>query len=136
MCCPLPFPPPQAGEGQGGGSGRTRKARQNSTLRLSAFRLRIFLSFFPSSLPDIAVCKTASFHSPMPAIHAEISLAQRFHRRLRKLKLRIELRVKPGGVESESSVTVASHSSDAKSHRENEILFPSRPRAQRVVGRG
>src|SRR5581483_2537506 len=42
MCCPLPFPPPQAGEGAGGGSGRTRKARQNSTLRLSAFRLRIF----------------------------------------------------------------------------------------------
>jgi hypothetical protein len=50
-------------------------------LRLSAFRLRYFLSFFPSSLPDIAVRRTASQSSPMPAIQAETSLARRFHRR-------------------------------------------------------
>jgi hypothetical protein len=38
-----------------------------------------------------------------------------------------------GGDESK---TVTSHSSGAETRRENEILFPSRPRAERVVGRG
>ena len=53
-------------EGQGGGSGRTRKARQNATLRLSAFRLRIFLGsffflpFFPSVIRAEAALANAS----------------------------------------------------------------------------
>ena len=37
-------------------------------------------------------------------------------------------RIKSGGDESETAVTVASHSSGAKTRREDEILFPS-PRA-------
>src|SRR5581483_11515563 len=120
MCCPLPFPPPQAGEGAGGGSGRTRKARQNSTLRLSAFRLRFFLFVLSFVIAGLD-----------PGIHAEASLAQRFHRRLRRLKLRMDHRIKSGGDESESVVTVASHSSDAKSHRENGILFSPLPVGER-----
>src|SRR5579872_2177760 len=70
MCCPLPFPPPQAGEGAGGGGGRTRKARQNSTLRLSAFRLRIFLSFFPVRHPcRSGACKCFHRHLCAAAWH-------------------------------------------------------------------
>jgi hypothetical protein len=40
-------------------------------LRLSAFRLRIFFSFFPFSvMPGLD-----------PGIHAEVTLTKRFHRR-------------------------------------------------------
>jgi hypothetical protein len=55
------------------------------------------------------------------------------HRRPKDAVLRTTM---PGGDDSESGVTVPWHSSGAQTHRENEILFPSRPRAQRVVGRG
>ena len=51
--------------------------------RFASESFSFVLPFFPSSLPDIAVRGTASLHSPMPAIHAEPSLAQRFHRRSR-----------------------------------------------------
>ena len=43
-------------------------------------------------------------------------------------------RIKSGGDESESGLTVAFHSSDAETHRENEILFTTRARRQRVAG--
>jgi hypothetical protein len=82
-----------------------------------------------------------------PAIHAAVKHIKRFppsvcllelsmdhrHRRPQDAVLRTAM---PGGDESESVVTVAWHSSGAKARRENENLFPSRPRAQRVVGRG
>src|SRR5262249_20954887 len=87
------------------------------------FASDIFVRSFLSSLPDIAVRGTASFHSPMPAIHAELTLAQRFHRRSARVASAWTTRSKSGGDESESGVTVAFHSSDAQTHRENEILF-------------
>ena len=68
------------------------------SLRLSAFRLRIFLllSFFPSSLPDIAVRRTASFHSSMPAIHAEATLANA-STGICLLQFSMDHRIKSGG---------------------------------------
>src|SRR5690242_5304654 len=63
MCCPLPFPPPQAGEGQGGGSGRGRSHGRRA-LRLSAFRLRLFLSFLPvRSYPSVIRAKRRFAHA-------------------------------------------------------------------------
>jgi hypothetical protein len=78
-----------------------------------------------------------------PGIHAKASLAQRFHRRFVRVASAwttgIGVRrtpflhtAMPGGDESESRVTVASHSSGAKARRENEILFSTSPQGGEV----
>ena len=92
-------------------------------LRLSAFRLRIFLSFFPFVPFVIAGLD--------PAIHAAVKPAKRFPPNVCLLELCMDHRVKPGGDESKSGVTVAWHSSDAQPHRENEILFSPLPIGER-----
>jgi hypothetical protein len=87
-------------------------------LRLSAFRLRYFFfrSFFPFVIAGLD-----------PAIHAAVKHIKRLPPSVCLLELSMDHRVKRGGDESESRVTVAWHSSGAKARRENENLFPSRP---------
>jgi len=84
-------------------------------LRLSAFRLRHFLSFvlpfFPSSLPGLTRLRaeadllSASRNNPSagegPAIHAAVKHAKRFPPSVCLLEVSMDHRVKPGGDESE-----------------------------------
>ncbi len=66
-----------------------------------------------------------------PAIHAEVTLANA-PTGICLLQLSMDHRVKPGGDESKSGVTVAWHSSDAQPHRENEILFRHCERSEAI----
>jgi hypothetical protein len=91
--------------------GRARR-RGRRALRLSAFRLRIFffLPFFPVRHPCRSFARSASTgaHTLQPSMDHR-------HRCPNDAVLRTAM---SGGDESE---TVAWHSSDAKTHRENEI---------------
>jgi hypothetical protein len=79
-------------------------------LRLSAFRLRIFsfLLFFPFFPSVIAgqKARSAVFDLKAPGIHAEATLANA-STGICLLDVSMDHRVKPGGDESESGVTVA-----------------------------
>jgi len=99
-------------------------ARQNEKLRLSAFRPRIF---FFRSFPFVIARLD-------PAIHAAVKHAKRLPPSVCLLAVRMDHRIKSGGDESESAVTVACHSSDAQTHRENEILFSPLPAVRGEVG--
>jgi hypothetical protein len=91
-------------------------ARQNTALRLSAFRFRIFVFFFFSFFPV-----RPSFVMPGldPGIHAEVTLTKRFHRRSGRGASAWTTGSSPVVTISESRVTVAWHSSGAKARREN-----------------
>jgi hypothetical protein len=67
----------------------------------------------------------------MPAIHAAVKHAKRLPPSVCLLAVRMDHWVKSGGDESE---TVAWHNSDAKTHRENGILFFPLPAARGEVG--
>jgi hypothetical protein len=56
----------------------------------------------------------------MPGIHAEVTLIRRFPPALCTRRFSMDHRIKSGGDESESGVTVAFHSSGAKARREND----------------
>ncbi|HEY2244837.1 MAG TPA: hypothetical protein VGH47_11570 [Xanthobacteraceae bacterium] len=87
-------------------------------MRLSAFRLRISLSFVLSVLIAGQKARSAVFNLKAPAIHAEALLA-RASTGVRARQLSMDHRVKRGGDESE---TVAWHSSGAQTRRENGFL--------------
>jgi len=102
-------------------------ARLKSFASVGVSPPNLFLSFFPSSGRGIAVRGTASFHSPMPGIHAELTLAQRTPPALGRGSSAWTTGSKSLGDESESGLTVAWHSSGAKARRENEIFISSLP---------
>ena len=118
--------------------GRARQARQKSLASVGVSPPNLFRSF-PFVQFVIAGLD--------PAIHAEAEPAQRNPPALVGVtsawttgigvrRTPFCERQSPVVTISESGVTVAFHSSGAETHRENENLFPSHPRAQRVVGRG
>jgi hypothetical protein len=72
-----------------------------------------FLFFFRSS--------RSSLPGEDPAIHTAVKPAKRLPPSVCLPELSVDHRVKSGGDESESGVTVAWHSSGAETHRENEI---------------
>ena len=75
----------------------------------------------------------------MPGIHAAVKHAKRLPPGACLLEVSMDHRVKPGGDESESGVTVAFHSSGAKTRRENAFTYPpleGEGRAPRVRGVG
>jgi hypothetical protein len=127
-----------APEAQAGGNIGRRGAEEmksNCVCRRSAslflwfvfFRSSLFRSsFHHPSLSGIAVGRTASFHSPMPAIHAEPKLAASFRRRS-SLHLSMDRRIKSSGDESRKCRAATR----AQPRRENGILFPLPPIAVR-----
>jgi hypothetical protein len=76
--------------------------------------------------------RSAVFSLKAPGIHAAVKHIERFPPSVCLRHVCMDHRIKFGGDESESVVTVAFHSSGAKTRRENESLFSS----PRCAGRG
>ncbi len=120
------LPPPIPSPASGGGCGWGQRPHPQGAAELDLASVGV-------SPPNFSFVLSFVIAGLDPAIHAEISLAERFHQRLRRLKLRMDHRHRrpkdavlrtamSGGDESEIGVTVASHTSDAKSHRENAVV--------------
>jgi hypothetical protein len=58
--------------------GRVRKARQKKPCVCRRFASDIFFVLLSFVIAGHSRLQTASFHSPVPAIHAEVSLVKRF----------------------------------------------------------